>query len=198
MPNPNPKLPKRKKSGLGRNPRGKQKRSSYDFQNARASLGLPEDATFTQVLRQTLQTGPNPRQPRSPLKTEVKAKLAEEQKKNEVLSKDRDVAMKEVASKTRHISTLKQQVRALSEALQSERKKSRATVSKLLEDAEGVMAEALGLQSQAGQKMSAAEQKLFEEKQRMKDVVISERQFYSREISMRKKLLLCLIMLNCC
>ena len=75
-----------------------------------------------------------------------------------------DVAMREVASKTRHISTLKAQVRALSEALQSERKKSRDTVSKILDDAEVVMAEVLGLQSQAGQKMSAAEQKLLEEK----------------------------------
>ena len=75
-----------------------------------------------------------------------------------------DVAMREVASKTRYISTLKAQVRDRSEALQSKQKKSRDTVFKILDDAEVVMAEALGLQSQAGQKMSAAEQKLLEEK----------------------------------
>ena len=81
-----------------------------------ASLGLPADATFTQVLSHTMLTSPNPPLPRSPLKKVVKARLAEDQKKNELLSHDRDVAMREVDAKTRHISTLKQQVRALSEA----------------------------------------------------------------------------------
>ena len=198
MPNPNPKLPKRKKSGIGRNPRGKKKRSSYDYSEARASLGLPAKATFTQVLSHTMQTGPNPPQPRSPLKIEVKAKLAEEQKKNELLSKDMDVAKREAATKARHISTLKAQVRALSEALQAERKKSRATVAKLLDDAEGVMAEACGIQSQADHKMSAAEQKLFEEKQKMKAELHNERQFYSREIAACKHLCLCSIMYYRC
>jgi hypothetical protein len=137
MPNSNPNPPKRKKSGIGRNPKGKQKRSSYDYNEARASLGLPADASFTQVLSRTLQTGPNPALPRSPPKRVVKAKLAEELEKNELLSHDRDVAMRAVQAKTRQISTLKQQVCALSDALQSERKKSRATIAKLLGDAEG-------------------------------------------------------------
>jgi hypothetical protein len=108
---------------------------------------LPADASFTQVLSRTLQTGPNPALPRSPPKRVVKAKLAEELEKKELLSHDRDVAMRAVQAKTRQISTLKQQVCALSDALQSERKKSRATVAKLLGDAEGVMARAFGIQA---------------------------------------------------
>ena len=109
-----------------------------------------------------------------------------------------EVAKREAATKARHISTLKAQVRALSEALQAERKKSRATVAKLLDDAEGVMAEACGIQSQADHKMSAAEQKLFEEKQKMKAELHNERQFYSREIATCKHLCLCIIMYYRC
>ena len=124
-----------------------------------------------------MQTGPNPPLPHSPLKKVVKARLAEEQK-NELLSHDRDVAMREVDAKTRHISTLKQ-VRALLEALQSQRKKLRATIAKLLDDAEGVLAKACGIQSDADQKMSAAEQKLIQEKQKMKGVLSTERKYYS-------------------
>jgi hypothetical protein len=53
--------------------------------------------------------------------------------------------MRAVEVKTHKMSIPKQQVCALSAALQSERKKSRATFAKLLDDAEaeGVMAEAL-------------------------------------------------------
>ena len=83
MANPNPKPPKRKKrGGFGHNPRGgNQKRTAYDMNEARASLGLPADATFTQVLSHTMLTGPNPPLPPSPLMKVVKARLAEEQKK---------------------------------------------------------------------------------------------------------------------
>ena len=63
---------------------------------AQASLGLPADATFTQVLSHAMLTGPNPSLHCSPLKKVVKAILAEEQKKNELLSHDRDVEMREV------------------------------------------------------------------------------------------------------
>ena len=193
MPNSNPKVPKRKKSGISRIPRGKQKRSSYNYHVAHASLGLPADASFTQVLSQTLQTGPNPAIPRSPPKKVVKAKLAEE-------LKDRDVTMRAVQAKTRQISTLKQQVRALSDALQSERKKLRATVAKLLDDAEGVMAKAFGIQAEADQKMSAAEQKLLQQQQKMRCALAlsSEREFYSREMGMCKHFIACSFMLYQC
>ena len=184
MPNPNPKTPKRKKrGGHGRNPRGgNKKKTAYDMGEARASLGLPADASFTQVLSYTMQTAPNPPLPRSPLKKVVKARLAEELKKNELLSHDRDRAMTDISTKSRHISTLKQQVRALSDALQSERKKSRATIAKLLGDAEGVMAEACEIKSDAHQKMSAAEQTATEEKQKYKSRLSSERMHHSQEL----------------
>ena len=188
MANPNPKLPKRKKrGGHGRNPRGgNQKKTTYDMGEARASLGLPADASFTQVLSHTMQNAPNPPPARSPLKKIVKARLAEELKKNELLSQDRDQAMMDIDTKSRHISTLKQQVRALSDALQSERKKSRATIAKLLDDAEGVMAEACDIKSDAHQKMSVAEQKSIEETQKFKTMLSTERTYYTRELHICK------------
>ena len=127
------------------------KESKNDHHMTTMRHGPPWVCPQMQVLRsslsRTLQTGPNPALPRSPPKRVVKAKLAEELEKNELLSRDSDVAMRAVQAKTRQISTLKQQVCALSDALQSERKKSRATVAKLLGDAEGVMARAFGIQA---------------------------------------------------
>lgn len=198
MANPNPKPSKRKKrGGHGRNPRGgNQKKTSYDMSEARASLGLPGDASFTQVLSHTMQTAPNPPLPRSPLKKVVNARLAVELKKNGLLSQDRDQAMIDIDTKSRHISTLKQQVRALSDALQSERKKSRATIAKLLGDAEGVMAEACDIKSDAHQKMSVAEQKSIEATQKFKSVWSTERLYCTRELHICKFYFPTLIMVH--
>ena len=50
--NPGAKPPKRKRrGGFARNPRGgNKKRSSYDMNEARASLGLPSKATLSNQL----------------------------------------------------------------------------------------------------------------------------------------------------
>ncbi len=55
----------------------------------------------------------------------------------------------------------------------------RATIAKLLDDAEGVMAEACCIQSDADQKMSDTEQKLIQEKQKIKGVLSTKRRYYS-------------------
>ena len=172
------KPPKRKRrGGFGRNPRGgNKKRSSYDMNEARASLGLPSNATFTQVYSQSVQTGPNPTLPRSPPKKVVKARLKEAQEKNEELSHSLNQAQSNVELKTRQVANLKQQLRDMSRILQAEKKASRDTISKLLGDAEGVMAEACGIQLEAEQTMSEAELKLFEEKERTRQSVQAERQ----------------------
>eukprot|EP00956_Cyclotella_meneghiniana_P033421 scaffold95984_cov36-Cyclotella_meneghiniana.AAC.1 len=134
------KPPKRKRrGGFGRNPRGgNKKRSSYDMNEARASLGLPSNATFTQVYSQSVQTGPNPTLPRSPPKKVVKARLKEAQEKNEELSHSLNQAQSNVELKTRQVANLKQQLRDMSRILQAEKKASRDTISKLLGDAEGI------------------------------------------------------------
>ena len=188
MPNPNPKPPKKRgNKSLSRHSRGsKAKRSSYDIAEARESLGLPATASFQEVNSHSMLTGPNPSLPRSPPKKVVKARLAEEIKKNEILSHKSDVSVREVHAKSRQIQNLKQQVRSLSEALQSERKKSRATVTKLLDDAELVMAEACGIQSESNEKMSSAEDTLIQERQQFRSELCRERSYYAGELAMCK------------
>ena len=174
MANPNPKPPARKrKKSISRHARGnKQKISNYSMDDARASLGLPADANHAQVLSNTLQYGPNPTLPRSPPKRVVKARLKQKQAENAVLSRDLDVAQhdlgvaqKDASHKAEKIKSLKQQVRDLSDALQVEKKKSRATVAKLIHDAEQIMCDACDIQSEAGKKMTAAELQLLSVKE---------------------------------
>ena len=177
MGNPNPKLPTRKRNkSISRHARGnKQKISNYNMDEAHGSLGLPADANHAQVLSNTLQYGPNPSLPRSPPKSVVKARLKEQQAENEVLSRDLDVtqrdlgvAQKDASQKTEKIKSLKQQVRDLSGALQVEKKKSRATIAKLLQDAEQIMCDACDIENEADKKMTAAELQLSREQERGK------------------------------
>ena len=118
---------------------GKQKRSSYDLNEAKQSIGLPAKATFQQVNSHTIRSAPNPSLPRSPPKKVVKARLAEEQAKNDSLSHEIEEVKKHASHKEQQIKTLKEQVHDLSTALQVEKKKSRSTIAKLLEDAERIM-----------------------------------------------------------
>eukprot|EP00956_Cyclotella_meneghiniana_P044260 scaffold309933_cov142-Cyclotella_meneghiniana.AAC.1 len=70
MPNTNPKLPKRKKSsGLGRKKKGgNKKRSSYNYDAARASMAMPS-ANHAQISQFAAAAGPNPPTQKSPLKS---------------------------------------------------------------------------------------------------------------------------------
>jgi hypothetical protein len=70
MANSNAKPPKRKfTKSTSRHARGnKQKTSNYNMADARASICLPANASFTQVYSHTLQFGTNPSLPRSSTK----------------------------------------------------------------------------------------------------------------------------------
>eukprot|EP00956_Cyclotella_meneghiniana_P030815 scaffold78775_cov36-Cyclotella_meneghiniana.AAC.2 len=165
--NPNPKPPKRRRSGISRHGRGKkQKISNYNMEEARANVGLPNSASFTQVLSRTLQSGPNPPPVRSPPKRVVKAKLKEKEAENEVLTRDLNVAQKDATVKDQQIKTLKDQLRDLSQHLKTEKKKSRDTIAKLLAQAELIMSDACGVEKEAAKKLSAAELELSKEKQK--------------------------------
>ena len=137
MPNPNPNPPKRKKRSVhSRNVRGgKQKTTSFDYEEAREELGVP-NANFQQIAAESLQTGTNPRPPKikSPLKAEVKKQLAQKELQNTKLV----VAHERMERK---VSLLMAQVRDLSKALMDEQKKSRLAMQRLLDDAEAMLAE---------------------------------------------------------
>ena len=163
---------------------GNKKRSSYDLVAARESLGLPCNANAQQIscavgAPSITNTIDNP----SPLKKEVKARLAEQVNKNLLLTKVVSEAQKNVTPKTNQIQILKQKVRDLSDALQVERKKSCDTISKLLSDAERIMSDACEIEFEADRKMNAAEQKVCMERDRTK----SYKEAVEEKVSMEKE-----------
>ena len=169
MANPNPKPPKRSRKSLSRHSRGaKHKRSSYDLNEARDAIGLPANASFQQINSHTIRSAPNPSLPRSPPKKVVKARLAEVQAKNENLFEEIEQVKRVATHKDQQIKSLKHQVHDLSTALQVEKKKSRSTVAKLLEDAERIMCEACDVEHEASKKMSTADMQISHEQLRAK------------------------------
>ena len=120
--NPNARPPKRRKStAFSRKIRGgNKKRSSYGLVAARESLGLPPKANAQQISCAVAPSITNTIDNPSPLKKEVKARLAEQVNKNLLLTKVVSEAQKNVTQKTNQIQTLKQKVRDLSDALQVE------------------------------------------------------------------------------
>ena len=91
MPNTNPKLPKRKKSsGLGRKKKGgNKKRSSYNYDAARASMDMPS-ANHAQISQFAAAAGPNPPTQKSPLKSEYKAMLKSKVEEFESVVKEKE------------------------------------------------------------------------------------------------------------
>ena len=183
--NPNARPPKRRKStALSRKIRGgNKKRSSYDLVAARESLGLPPKANAQQISCAVAPSVTNTVDNPSPLKKEVKARLAEQVNKNLLLTKEVSEAQKSVTHKTNQIQTLKQKVRDLSDALQIERKKSRDTIAKLLSDAERIMSDACEIESEADRKIHAAELKVCMERDRSK----SFKEAVEEKVSMEKE-----------
>jgi hypothetical protein len=182
MPNPNPNPPKRKKRSVhSRNVRGgKQKTTSFDYEEAREELGVP-NANFQQIAAESLQTGTNPRPPKikSPLKAEVKKQLAQKELQNTKLV----VAHERMERK---VSLLMAQVRDLSKALMDEKKKSRLAMQRLLDDAEAMLAESAVERDDLERKMTAAELAIEMERQRAQEAVRDERDYMSLSITAGK------------
>lgn len=158
MANPKPNKPKRKRTLLNRHARGaKHKRSSYELNEARQAIGLPANSSFQKVNSHTIRSAPNPSLPRSPPKKVVKARLAKVQAENQTLFDEIKEVRKDSSHKEQQIKTLKEQLLDLwSAALQEEKKKSRSTIAKLLDDAERIMSEACDVEHVADKKISAA------------------------------------------
>jgi chromosome segregation ATPase len=183
MPNPRPKPPKRKKrSAHSRNVRGgNQKRTSFDYEEAREELGVPNANSQQIAAAESLQTVTNPRPPKikSPLKAEVKKQLAEKELQNAKLVS----AHKRMERK---VSSLTAQVQDLSKALMAEKKKSRLAMQKLLDDAETMLSESAMERDDLECKMSAAELAVERERQRAQEAVREERDYMSLSMTAGK------------
>jgi hypothetical protein len=184
MANPNPKRPKRKKrSSYSLKASGAaQKQSNYDYAAAREELGVP-NANSQQITSATLETGDNPRAPKtkSPPKRIIKGQLTRQQNKIAKLQFGNERLGKKVDS-------LKQQVRDFAIALKNEKQKSRLAMAKLLDDAEQMMADSIDDRVDLDAKMSAAELAAEKERQRAHDAVQEERHYTSTKIGACKSL----------
>lgn len=151
-----PKLPKRKRK-FGRNQRTNrnQKQSRFDYANARELAGS-ETANSQQLV-----AAANPPVAKSPLKSVYKERLKEEEAKTAQLSKQVEKLQKQG-------DLQKKKVLSLSSALRDERNKSRLAVSKLLNDAECIVAEANDVKIAASKEVLAANTRLDHELTRQK------------------------------
>ena len=151
-----PKPPKRKRK-FGRNQRTNrnQKQSRFDYANARELVGS-ETANSQQLV-----AAANPPVAKSPLKSVYKERLKEEEAKTAQLSKQVEKLQKQG-------DLQKKKVLSLSSALRDERNKSRLAVSKLLNDAECIVAEANDVKIAASKEVLAANTRLDHELTRQK------------------------------
>ena len=134
--NPNIKRMKKRK-GLGRHAKGKQKKSKFDHAGARAHYDLPPTAPPAQISASISRSARVPPKPRSPTKKVVKAtlrKMTNElnriQRKRKSEAED-NAAFRQVTIKK--INTLEDQVRRLNEDLVKEKKASRTLITKAMD-----------------------------------------------------------------
>ena len=196
MPNTNPKLPKRKKSsglGLGRKKKGgNKKRSSYNYDAARTSMAMPS-ANHAQISQFAAAAGPNPPTQKSPLKSEYKAMLKSKVEEFESVVKEKEEVLTQnnelksvLNSKDKKISAQQAKIHDLSLLLQTEKKKSRSVISKLMSDADAVIAEAHDISFEADQKVASVSQTLDRIQQKHRVSLMKERQHNSSQVAARE------------
>ena len=194
MPNPNPKPPKRKKrSSISKYARGGNKRrTKYDYDAAREQIGQP-NANNQTIYARAIQSGPNAPSEKSPLKKEYKSMLKQkEEEVNDLLGEKKKMAeenaelRQNLNTKDSKIAAQKVTIQTLSQSLQQEKKKSRSTISKLMDEADMVMAEAHGVQSESEKKAAAVNVMIDRTKERHKEILHQERQQYSKQLSTGK------------
>ncbi len=140
-------LKRKRKFGCNQRTNRNQKQSQFDYGNARELAGL-ETANSQQLV-----AAANPPVAKSPLKPEYKERLKEEEAKTAQLSKQVEKLKKQMDPK-------KKKVLSLSAALRDERNKSQLAVSKLLDDAECIVAEANNVKIAASKEVLAANTRL--------------------------------------
>jgi hypothetical protein len=191
-----PKPPKRKKK-FGRNPKNNanKKRSTYDFDSARAVLDA-DSINHAQIMMHASQTGPNPPAPKSPLKKQYKAMLRQKEyelvdalEENYELLEENESLRRVTEMSEKKVLHFKAENRKLAQALREEKAKSRLIINKLLDEAESVIADANEIKFNAEEKMSATELAIFNERERMKLSVQKERDYNSFQVASRKLLL---------
>ena len=184
MPNPHPKPPKRKKrSAHSRNVRGgNQKRTSFDYEEARDELGLPK-ANSQQIAAESLQTGTNPRPPKvkSPPKHVIKKQLAQ---------KELQIAQLVVGNERleKKVDVLQRQLREFASSLKDEKHKSRLVMASLMDDAETMMADWID------DRVDLAVEK---ERKKASGVVREERQYSSAKINSRESAISFVLLKSC-
>ncbi len=177
--------PKRKKGRFSRSPKGgnNQKQSTYDFNAARDAIGIA-DANSQQIIScDTIQSGPNPSAPKSPLKSEYKRMLKAEVAKVGELIVENTQLQKDVDAGKRMVVSVKGDNRRLADALQDEKRKSRVTIAKLLKDAESVMAESNNILKQAKNMEVATDGLVVMERQQGVEMLHQERVYNATQVA---------------
>ena len=109
--------------------------------------------------------------------------LLEQRARNETLEKKVEESVQDVQLKVKKIQNLKKEVRQLSDALRSEKEKSRLTIQKLVDDVEDAIADSIDIKEDANQKMSSAELAMFKEKEKAQKAMKKEREYNSYTIA---------------
>lgn len=180
--NPKAKPPKKRKS-FGRNQRGgNKKQSSYDFHAAREAMALPK-ANHAQIFQHANVAGANPPSQKSPLKSEYKAMLKKKVSEVESLNSLTSDLKSNIVHKDKKISAQQERIKELASLLLNEKKKSRAVIAQLMEQADTVIAEASDIKLASDAKVAAAFETVERTKLIKKGDVHKERQYYSNHIA---------------
>lgn len=117
--------------------------------------------------------------------------LLEERARNETLKMKMEESVQDLLVKQKKISTLKEEIRQLSDALRTEKEKSRLTILKLLDDVEDAIADSIDLKEDANRKMSSAEMAVFKEKEKAQKAIKKEREYNSLAVASCKLNFIC-------
>ena len=98
----------------------------------------------------------------------------------------------ELQAKNSKIIEQKEKINQLSFWLQSEKKKSRATIAKLMNNADLVIAEAHSIKSEAVGKIAAMDASLDSTQYKHKEALLRERQQYSKQLSSGECIVQCI------
>jgi len=174
----------KRKSLFGRRIKGgKQKQSRYDYAAARESIGLPS-ANSQQITSAAISTDDNPTPSvRSPPKKVVKAMLQQEKLRSSQLESHNNKLKTGLLSEQRKNASLKEVNRCLADALRQEKKNSRRTIAKLMEEVEAVMIEATKVRKD----LISKQNELNNTKLSAAEMVASERKIWKEEISNEKE-----------
>ena len=187
MPNTGAKPPKKRKALSRKIKGGNKKRTSYDYKAAREALALPK-ANHAQILqRASIQQATNagetlPTQ-KSPLKSEYKAMLKKKTVEAETLHSQNAELKSTLCNQDKKLSAQQEKINQLASLLRDEKKKSRAVIVQLMEDADSVIAEASDIRLESDAKVASAFDTLEKTKQTKKDDIHKERQYYSNHVA---------------